>query len=505
MSNPQLKRLLQLALVIFTTLLFFPASTHAQPASATGWTKLNYGVSGTVRSIVPTGNTIYLAGAFDRACGNDACDTDNQSMPAVGTWDGSTWSAVHFGMNNSASTVALNGTDLYAGGLFDYTCLNDGCHNLDVRVNHAAKWDGTTWSALKKGLSDGASAVAVNGSDVYFGGAFRDACGSDLCDTDNTRVNRVAKWNGTTWSALGNGLNAGVTALVVLANNLYAVGDFTGSCDDSDCSTVTGGLNHVAEWNGSNWIALGFGVNQRANAIVTDGTNLYIAGDFYSICGNADCNSSPTPAFHVAKWDGTAWSQVGFGVNQTVAALTVNGSWLYLGGDLTGTCDDSTCSTVTPANHIAAWNGAKWYALENGVNAQVTALTASGTDLFVGGVFTLVCGNSTCDTNNTTVNHIAEYQCAQTASKPILKQPANKGTITITTPKLKWNASTCAVTYNVTVKDTATGKTVDSKNGILKTQYKTKALKLGKTYKWVVQACNSFGCAKSKAWKFTVQ
>lgn len=27
----------------------------------------------------------------------------------------------------------------------------------------------------------------------------------------------------------------------------------------------------------------------------------------------------------------------------------------------------------------------------------------------------------------------------------------------------------------------------------------------GKTYKWFVKACNSFGCVKSPSWKFTVK
>lgn len=94
--------------------------------------------------------------------------------------------------------------------------------------------------------------------------------------------------------------------------------------------------------------------------------------------------------------------------------------------------------------------------------------------------------------------------CAMKPAKPVLKSPANNASVTTTRPRLKWNAANCADTYNVTVKDAITGNKVDSKIGTLKTKYKTKLLSSGKTYKWLVQACNLHGCKKSQAREFTV-
>jgi len=34
-------------------------------------------------------------------------------------------------------------------------------------------------------------------------------------------------WNGTTWSALGSGLNAGASSIVVQGNDVYAGGGFS--------------------------------------------------------------------------------------------------------------------------------------------------------------------------------------------------------------------------------------------------------------------------------------
>ena len=38
---------------------------------------------------------------------------------------------------------------------------------------------------------------------------------------------QIAKWNGSTWSALGSGMDGGVAALAVSGTNLYAGGSFT--------------------------------------------------------------------------------------------------------------------------------------------------------------------------------------------------------------------------------------------------------------------------------------
>jgi hypothetical protein len=57
------------------------------------------------------------------------------------------------------------GNNLYAGGTFT---------NLGgVTANRIAKWDGTNWSALGDGASGSVSALAAWGSDVYAGGSFR--------------------------------------------------------------------------------------------------------------------------------------------------------------------------------------------------------------------------------------------------------------------------------------------------------------------------------------------
>ena len=64
-------------------------------------------------------------------------------------------------------------------------------------------------------------------------------------------VNGVAKWDGTTWSALGDGFNSTVYGVGVYNGELFAGGDFTQS------GTQT--LKRIAKWNGTDWVSPGFG------------------------------------------------------------------------------------------------------------------------------------------------------------------------------------------------------------------------------------------------------
>ena len=112
----------------------------------------------------------------------------------------------------------MSGTDLYAGGYFTTAG--------GATANYIAKWDGSTWSALGLGMggvsppnSPNVYALAVSGTDLYAGGNFITAGG--------TAVNFIAKWNGSLWSALGSGMNSNVRALALSGTDLYAAGEFT--------------------------------------------------------------------------------------------------------------------------------------------------------------------------------------------------------------------------------------------------------------------------------------
>src|SRR5207244_4899063 len=89
-----------------------------------------------------------------------------------------------------------------------------------------------------------------SGPALYAGGNFTSAGGLP--------ARNLARWNGTTWSTLGSGANGVVNALTVFDDGsgsgpaLYATGSFT---------SVSGVAAHgIAKWNGSTWSALGSGL-----------------------------------------------------------------------------------------------------------------------------------------------------------------------------------------------------------------------------------------------------
>ena len=243
------------------------------------------------------------------------------------------------GANGYVKAAVLDGSgNLYIGG--DFTVVGD------VVANHIAKWNGSSWSALGPGINGTVSALAVSGSDLYAGGSFTNAGG--------TAATNIAKWDGSSWSALGSGVGGdSVRALAVSASDVYAGGSFT----------TAGGspANCIAKWNGSSWSALGSGIGSTdygspyVSALVMLGSDLYAGGSFTNAGGNA--------ANYIAKWDGTSWSALGSGMARTtldppyihpyVNALAVVGGALYAGGHF-------SMAGGGIVKYIAKWDGTSW-------------------------------------------------------------------------------------------------------------------------------------------------
>ncbi len=355
--------------------------THAQNC---GWSALGAGAGGGSSSTRyvwalsaydhGSGSALYAGGGFITAGG--------QPANRIAKWDGSTWSPLGSGMN--APVYALTvfdygiGPALYAGG--EFTTAGG------QPAGRIATWDGSAWSSLGEGVNGTVRAMTTfndgTGTALYAGGYFTIASGGAV-------VNRVAKWDGAFWSPLGAGVNDYVQALAVFDDGsgpaLYAGGQFT----------TAGGqaANRIAKWNGSSWSPLGSGVNNYVYALAAfdDGTGggpaLYAGGRFTTAGGQ--------PASYIAKWNGSAWSPVGSGVNNYVYNLTVHddgfGPALYAGGQF-------TTAGGQAANRIAKWDGASWSRLGSGVDNTAGAMAAFddgsgyGPALYTGGYFSTAGG-----------------------------------------------------------------------------------------------------------------
>ncbi len=304
----------------------------------------------------------------------------------VARWDGSGWSKVGLGFNRQVDALAVfndgGGDALYAAGNFTKISGSGG-----GAANYVAKWDGSSWTALGSGLDGRVYALAVyddgGGEDLYVGGDFTMAGGGG--------ASNIARWDGSTWTALGTGVDAPVRSLAVYNDGggarLYVGGEFT----------TAGGMSadYIARWNGTTWATVGTGAGNvvRALTVYDDGggAELYAGGDFIAAGGTA--------ANRVASWNGTTWSALGVtaggGVNASVHSLAVyndgGGDELYVGGDFTMVDGAATV-------RIASWNGTAWSALGTGTTDAVLAMISfddgGGADLIAGGAFSLAGGAS---------------------------------------------------------------------------------------------------------------
>lgn len=261
-------------------------------------------------------------------------------------WDGTQWNILGTaGFNGFVHDLAWDASgNLYAVGAFTG---NTNGTELYARI---ALWDGSTWAALGSGLNGTARTVMIGSQGyIYVGGDFTTAGGSS--------ANRIAYWDGSTWATLGTGLDGSVYALVEKSSIIYAGGNFTTAGGSS--------ADNIAQWTGSAWATVGAGasvdgVNDTVRSMVLgqDGI-VYVGGDF-TACGDISAN-------RLASWNGGQYAEVGGGTNGIVRGVAVGrfGS-LYI-------CGDFTAVNGLAIPYLAHWSGTVWLPIEGYAGTTVTA------------------------------------------------------------------------------------------------------------------------------------
>ena len=362
--------------------------------SGSSWSQLGTGTNGYVNTILVDGTDVYIGGEF------------TSPYARVARWNGSGWFSSGTISNGTVKCLATDGSNLYAGGTFTSPAnrvarLNAGTWetvgttgtNGDVNsmifydgdlyiggnftavngtnASNVAVYSDGSWSAIGDGTGSTVNAVTNNGADIYFGGTFLTA--------GEKGAARIALLRNDTWYALSTandyGMNSSVIVIEVEDDQFYVGGDF-----EISGTTIT---NHIARWNGSNWEALGDGVDGSVNAIGISGTDVYVGGSF-SYAGTV-------PANNIAKWNGTGWSALGGGTDGQVNAIAVDGTNIYVGGEFT-----------SPSNRIALWTGSAWQALGSGLGGDyVSDIVICDGNVYAGGYFSTATG--------VTVNNVAYW------------------------------------------------------------------------------------------------
>lgn len=340
---------------------------------------LGNGCNGPVHAIT-TGDDgeVYLGGSFD-LCGDTLANNVVRYNPGDSTW-AALGSGNGNGVDDLVRALAFRAGEMYVGGSFTQANAGD-----PVAANRLARWDGSTWSAVGtsggNGVNNDVHALAVSGSSIYVGGVFTSANIGGPVQT----ANRIIQWTGSAWGVVGsgggNGTNQTVHALAATGSNVYVGGEFTQVNAGASISA-----NYVAVWNGSNWLALGSGAGNGVNNFVTafavaGGGNVFVGGDF----NNANVGPTPVLAQRVALWNGSAWSNLGSGVSGTVRALRIFAGNLYAGGLF----NSVGSAPLVTAHNLARWDGSAWtdVGTDGGEGAFffVRALAVANDALYVGG------------------------------------------------------------------------------------------------------------------------
>lgn len=273
------------------------------------WGAMGSGMNGAVDALaVGPDGSLYAGGQFTTAGG--------VSVHYVAKWDGSAWSALGSGFNAIVKCLAVgpDGT-VYAGGNFTDTYTPSGT------LTRIAKWNGSAWSALGTGCDGTVNCLAI-GLDgaLYVGGNYTHAGG--------VIVNYLAKWDGSAWSSLGTGLDVGVGGEVLgmaigLDGALYVGGKFT-----TIANTSLAG-NRMGKWDGNAWTAMGSGMDADVNALAVGLDGRVYASGLFTTAGGI---SAP----YAAVWGGNSWSGMGVGATASYNGVFVDRTTgnLLFGGEM---------------------------------------------------------------------------------------------------------------------------------------------------------------------------
>ena len=233
------------------------------------------------------------------------------------------------------------------------------------------------------------TSMAKLNNELYVGGGFTQIGG--------IVSNKVAKWNGTSWSPMSfNSPTSGQVKTIMAYNNSVFIG-CTGTSFES-----------LFKWNGSSWVFAGLKGN--INAMCNYNGQLVVAGDlsdtlgnhFSVAIGNTVGNWTGLGPFmgevaslcvynneiycgsnFVKKWSGSSWIDVtGITANNIyVMSLNVYNNKLIAGGNI------GSIGGITTKN-LVQYDGAQWSSFGFSIGTQINpgyvlSIYLNGTDMYI--------------------------------------------------------------------------------------------------------------------------
>ena len=305
----------------------------------------------------------------------------------------------------SISYINTNGTGILDDG------IKDGFYKKIIKVADCNGWESISGNndLITGGIND--IKFKSNGEGPYIGGSFLNAGGI-------IGLNRLAKWNGNSWTSVNNAtISSGFISVIRFNPNnedeIYVGGSFT------NFSSIAG-LNRLAKWGGTSvgWTSVdssGDEINRTIRAInfSPSGTGPYIGGNFNNQKGIGTLD-------YFSVWNGSNWGSVRTGgdfVQSAGGLLNNKGVYtiefdenenIYVGG-----------RRIRPSGFnvqlrmIFKWvvGGSRWTSVNLGIDGNLpdnglgfvrTIKIVNENEIYIGGNFSQF-------NNNTNLRNLAKY------------------------------------------------------------------------------------------------
>lgn len=262
------------------------------------WSTAGNGLSDTVNSLVVFNDRLYAGGHFTSNGSGTACKyiayLDTTQNPHQ-------WVQVHNGFNNFLRCLYTDGTDLYAGGVFN------GSTGASGTVTRIAKYSTAGWVAIGTSNVPGpVDAICKYQNKLYVGMAYP---ASPMYGFDGT------SWNAVTLSGVST---SDINAMAVFQNFLYIAGP------------ISGVAKGVVKFNGSSVSVPINTVNSDVYALLSLPFRIIGGGAFTA------STSTMTSTQHFFSYDGSSpLTDFGYGFNGNVLCFANFRGYVIAAGTFT--------------------------------------------------------------------------------------------------------------------------------------------------------------------------
>ncbi|GJM34578.1 MAG: hypothetical protein DHS20C18_35790 [Saprospiraceae bacterium] len=238
------------------------------------------------------------------------------------------------------------GDTIYATGFFSTIC--------NETVGYIAKWENNEWKPSAINITDPGHAFEVIDNQLYI------AKYEESIDS-----NWVYVYNNSSLEKVGSGVYLTTASGFSVLPHIYDIVEFDGkivACGEFD-RVGQQSINGIMQWDGDHWEPLGDGFTGNIlntapviypHQMLVHNSELYVVGNF-RYAGGEEANG-------IAKWDGTQWTNMAGGFNNTVYGIAIFDNEIIAGGAFTE-------SNGTAVDRIAKWDGTQWTPLDFGFTA----------------------------------------------------------------------------------------------------------------------------------------